>query len=71
MNKKEKNSVYRAFSLISQLGFTMAGCVAVGLFIGIYLDKWLGTAPWLTLVFAFLGSGTALKLIYDIAMDWK
>ena len=70
-NKKKDNSVARAFVLVSQLGLSMAGCVVVGLFIGIYLDRWLGTSPWMMVVFLFIGAGAAVKLIYDLAKDWK
>ena len=70
-NEKKDNSVLRAFSLISQLGLTTAGCVIVGLLFGRFLDRWLGTAPLFTLILVFIGAGAALKIIYDLAMDWK
>ena len=69
--KKKDDGVLKALSLISQLGLTTAGCVIVGLLIGRFLDNWLGTAPWFTIIFSFIGAGAAFKVIYDLAMDWK
>jgi ATP synthase protein I len=34
---------------------TMAACVIVGCLMGTYLDRWLGTKPWLFLLFLVFG----------------
>lgn len=34
--------------------------IAVGLLMGYFLDKWLGTSPWLLLVFSLLGAASGL-----------
>ena len=68
---KEKRLILKAFALLTQLGLSMACCVAIGLFAGKFLDDRLGTAPVLMLVFVFLGAAAAIKLIYDIIKDWK
>ncbi len=34
--------------------------LAVGVAVGIALDVWLGTSPWLLILFFFLGSGAGL-----------
>jgi F0F1-type ATP synthase assembly protein I len=33
------------------------------------LDKWLGTSPWLLLVFMFFGMGGAIKMLYELAKN--
>lgn len=38
----------------------MIGAILVAGFIGYMLDKWLGSAPWLLLVFCLLGFITAI-----------
>lgn len=47
------------------IGFTipmvMAASVLVGCLIGYHLDRWLGTEPWLFLVFLVLGIVTAIR----------
>jgi len=37
------------------LGWVLAGCTGLGTIGGVYLDRWLGTNPWLTLTGIFLG----------------
>ncbi|MEZ5668404.1 MAG: AtpZ/AtpI family protein [Alphaproteobacteria bacterium] len=41
--------------------------LGVGVAIGIVLDRWLGTSPWLLIVFFILGSGAAFMNVYRIA----
>ena len=38
-----------------QLGLTMAGCIGFCFFIGLYLDKWLGTKGIFITIFTILG----------------
>ncbi len=52
---KKDNETYRILGLVGSFGFTMAGAVAGGYFLGSYLDRKLNTAPWLMLSFIMLG----------------
>jgi F0F1-type ATP synthase assembly protein I len=38
-----------------QIGLTMAGCIVFCFFVGLYLDKWLGTRGILVTIFTILG----------------
>ena len=67
---KKKHSVSRALSLVTQLGVQMAVCIVLGVAIGIFLDRWLGTMPVFIIIFTIFGAGAAIKMIYDIAKDW-
>ena len=51
-------------SLLSQVGITMIANIFVGLFIGKYLDKWLGTSPLFLLVLVFVGVFSEIKSVY-------
>lgn len=42
----------------------MVAATFIGLAMGYYLDKWLGTDPWLTLIFLFLGIVSGFRNIY-------
>lgn len=53
-NSKDKSSLQK-WAALSSLGLTLPSSIAVGLFFGHLLDKWLGTKPWLLLVFTVLG----------------
>jgi F0F1-type ATP synthase assembly protein I len=52
----KKNRVWAEnLSIITQLGFTMAGCIFFCFFIGLYLDKWLDTKGLFVTIFIVLG----------------
>lgn len=65
-DQKQTGNLLRALSFLSQIGITMAACVFIGVWIGRFLDKLLGTMPWLLLLFALLGAGAALKVLFDL-----
>ncbi len=41
--------------IIMQVGLTMAGCIAFGLFAGLHFDKWIGTKGIFTVMFILYG----------------
>lgn len=41
--------------------------VAVGVFIGYFLDRYFGTAPWLTLIWLLLGSVAGFRSLIRVA----
>ncbi len=47
----------RAYNALSSssIGLEMGLCVAIGMLAGYYLDKYLGTTPWMLLLFMVLG----------------
>ena len=64
---KQPNEFGKALSMLSHIGVTIIVCIAVGLAAGYFLDKFLGTTPWLLLVFTLLGIAAAFKSIFDFA----
>jgi F0F1-type ATP synthase assembly protein I len=61
--ESERYRQVRVFGLLSSIpGFLVVPPV-VGALAGTWLDKRFHTAPWLTLVFLFLGFGAAVRLI--------
>jgi len=65
--KPERNEFARALALLSQVSISIIACIAVGIFLGWFLDRLLDTSPWLLLVFTFFGIGAAFKAILDFA----
>lgn len=55
----------KALGQAISLATNMAAAVAVGFFLGNFLDKRFGTAPWLTLLFFLLGTATGFKMTYE------
>ena len=42
----------------------MVAASFIGLFIGVYLDKWLGTKPWMTLIWLGIGITSGFRNIF-------
>ncbi len=45
----------RRLAELSSIALILPSSIAVGLFMGYFLDKWLRTGPWLLLTFTILG----------------
>ena len=52
--KKDRAWVENLY-IVTQLGLTMAGCIALCFFGGLYIDKWLGTRGVFITIFIILG----------------
>ncbi|MCL2820096.1 MAG: AtpZ/AtpI family protein [Oscillospiraceae bacterium] len=67
-NKKQRqNEFAKAMSHFIQISVSIIACLAVGIFLGWLLDRWLGTSPWFLMIFSFLGVAAAFKSIFDFA----
>ena len=66
-DNNSNNGIMQALAFLSQIGITIVVCVAIGIFLGGLLDKWLGTSPWLLIIFILIGIGAAIKSIVDFA----
>ena len=54
-NYKKNRAWAENLSIVMQIGLTMAGCILFCFFIGLYLDKWLGTRGVFVAIFIILG----------------
>ena len=68
-DKNHNRELLRGLYTISQIGFTIAACLIIGVFIGRFLDGILGTSPFLLLVFSVFGAGAGLKAIYELVKN--
>ena len=59
--------VWQGLATMGSLGFTLVGCTFLGLFAGYYLDRWLGSGPWLTVLLLFLGISAGFLNIFVTA----
>jgi len=53
--ERETRRAIRELAYYSSLGLQVALSIFIGLFLGIYLDRRLGSMPWLTLIGLGLG----------------
>ncbi len=56
-----------AMGLAFRVGVELVAGVAVGAGIGYALDHWLGTGPWLMIVFFFLGAAGGMMNVFRAA----
>ncbi|MBW2574127.1 MAG: AtpZ/AtpI family protein [Deltaproteobacteria bacterium] len=55
--------------IVTQLGLTMAGSIAFCFFIGLYLDKWLGTKGIFITICIILGVIGGANVVYRQIME--
>jgi len=63
---QDKREVVKSLLSYSSLGIEMGLCVAIGIGIGYFLDKYFTTSPYLTIIFMFFGIIAAMKTIYQL-----
>jgi len=64
MNDKPRRPDLRRLSELASLGLILPSSIAVGLIFGYFLDRWLGTDPWLLLTFTVLGIVSGLLSLF-------
>ncbi len=64
-----KNSWYLAYAVYGVAGVQVAVSVLAGLFFGNYVDKKIGTSPWLTIICLILGATGGFYNLVRI-MNW-
>ncbi len=62
-DEKQRGMLGAAF----RIGIDMVVALGVGFWIGRSLDQWLGTRPWLMLVFLLLGGAAGMLNVYRYA----
>jgi ATP synthase protein I len=53
--EEKDRKLIRMLGVLSTVGITMVAATVIGLFIGLQLDKFFGTSPWLTALFLLFG----------------
>ena len=61
---EERQQLFKTLGFLSSVGISMVAATFIGLAMGYYLDKWLGTAPWLTLIFLLFGIISGFRNIF-------
>ena len=56
----------KGYGFAIRLAIEMVATLAVGVFLGWVLDRWLGTGPWLLVVFFFLGAAGGALNVYRV-----
>jgi ATP synthase protein I len=65
MGKQE--SPWKAALIVASVGIEMAAAILIGYLIGSYLDRILGTEPWLFYIFLIIGVLAGFKGLWRTA----
>jgi ATP synthase protein I len=64
MTANDAPSFFKKAAELSSLGLMLPSSIAVGLFFGYVLDRWLGTHPWFLLTLTVLGVVSGLLSLF-------
>lgn len=64
--QEDRKKLYRRVARYSAIGLEMGLCVAIGVAIGYYLDRYFHTGPWLTLIFLILGVAAGFRSLFSL-----
>ena len=72
-NYKKNRAWTENLTIVMQIGLTMAGCIIFCFFLGLYIDKWLGTKGIFVTIFTILGviggGNTVYRQILEVIED--
>ena len=54
----------KSLGFLSTIGIAMALSIALGVFLGFYIDRKFGTAPWFFFIFLAFGIIAAFRSLY-------
>jgi ATP synthase protein I len=63
---RNKSDLFRTLGVVSSMGISFVLAIVIGVFIGLKLDKWLGTAPWFFFIFLLFGIVAGFRNLYII-----
>lgn len=66
-----KKPDFRHLAELSSIGLVLPSSIAVGLFLGYFLDKLLGTAPWMLIIFLLLGIVSGFLSLFRALRKFK
>lgn len=62
-----KRELFQNLAMVSSMGISVVLAIAIGVWFGLMLDRWLGTKPWFFYIFLLIGIAAGFKNIYVIA----
>ena len=61
---EDRRELYKSLGFLSSVGICMVASILIGMAMGYYLDQWLGTAPWMLLIFLGFGIVAGFRNIF-------
>ena len=69
MKKISRNTILGKVITYSSIGIQVGLTVGIGIICGVYLDQWLGTGPWLTILGLLVGVISGFTRLFQIGKD--
>jgi ATP synthase protein I len=66
-DRKPLSETMRTLGALSTVGFSFVLAIVLGAAAGYFLDRWLGTSPWLFFLFFIFGLAAGILNVYRTA----
>jgi ATP synthase protein I len=61
---EDRRELFKSLGFLSSVGICMVASILIGMAMGYYLDQWLGTQPWMLLIFLGFGIASGFRNIF-------
>jgi ATP synthase protein I len=68
--RKQQAETMRALGNVGAVGLAFVLAIVIGFWFGHVLDGWLGTSPWMTILFFFFGLAAGVVNVYRTMGRW-
>lgn len=65
--RKPMSETMRTLGALSTVGFSFVLAIVIGAAAGYFLDRWLGTSPWMFFLFFLFGLAAGILNVYRTA----
>ena len=59
----------KGFGFAMRIGMELVASLVIGVGVGVLFDNWLGTEPWLMLLFFLLGAAAGIFNVYRVVQE--
>jgi len=66
-----RESAFVYYAKYGAIAYEFFGCIAAGVFLGYWLDRWLGTDPWLVLGMTIAGTAIGFYRMVQVLQRFE